>query len=65
MLKIDEEVLAWVVAALKVSSSDECRHHEEASARIRNRIERITSRMHQICEDKLDGITSEDFFLQK
>lgn len=64
-LKINNDVLAWMTAALKASSSDERRQHEETCARINQQIERVTRRMHQMYDDKLDGIISESMYLQK
>ena len=44
-LRFDDEVLAWVSAALRVSHGDEKQHHEEAIHRIQAEYDRLQDRI--------------------
>ena len=64
-LRFDDEVLAWVSAALRVSHGDEKQHHEEAIHRIQAEYDRLQDRIDAMYVDKLDGRIDTDFFDRK
>ena len=64
-LRFDDQVLAWVSQALRVSHGDEKRHHEEAIRRIRTEYDRLQNRIDVMYVDKLDGRIDTDFFDRK
>ncbi len=61
-IRMDDEVLKWVVTALKESHGDERRHHDEAIARLQRQCQRLQTRLDAMYVDKLDGKVSQDFF---
>jgi site-specific DNA recombinase len=64
-LRFDDEVLAWVSQALRVSHDDEKQHHEEAIRRIQVEYDRLQTRIDAMYVDKLDGRIDTDFFDRK
>src|SRR5262245_50029282 len=61
-LSFDDEILAWVRDALRVSHADEKREHEAAIGRLHIEYDRLQSRMHAMYVDKLDGKVDGAFF---
>ena len=64
-LRFDDEVLAWVSQALRVSHGDEKLHHEDAIRRIQAEYDRLQNRIDVMYVDKLDGRIDTDFFDRK
>ena len=64
-IKLDQEVVDWVVIALKESHSDEKRFHQEQVKTLNERYERLTNRFEAMYLDKLDGKISQDFYDRK
>ncbi|EAR22155.1 recombinase family protein [Nitrococcus mobilis] len=64
-LRFDDEVLAWVSQALRVSHGDEKQHHEDAIRRIQAEYNRLQNRIDAMYVDKLDGRIDIDFFDRK
>jgi hypothetical protein len=64
-LQFDDEVMAWVVEALRQSHGDEKRFHEEAILRLRHEYDQFQRRIEAMYEDKLDGRVTAAFFDQK
>ena len=64
-LRFDDEVLAWVSQALRVSHGDEKQHHEEARRRLLAEYDRLQNRIDAMYVDKLDGRIDTDFFDRK
>ena len=64
-LKMDEQVLEWVVSALKESHADEMKYHDEQTAALRAYYEKLQRRLDVMYEDKLDGIIEQDFYERK
>jgi hypothetical protein len=64
-IRFDDEVLAWVSQALRVSHEDERQHHEDAIRRIQAEYERLQNRIDAMYIDKLDGRVDADFFDRK
>jgi hypothetical protein len=64
-LRFDDEVLAWVTQALRVSHGDEKQHHENAIRRIQTEYDRLQNRIDAMYVDKLDGRIDPDFFDRK
>ena len=61
-MKIDEEVLNWMVTALKESHRDEKRDHDEAIARLQKQYTTLQNRLDAMYVDKLDGTVTRQFF---
>jgi site-specific DNA recombinase len=64
-LCFDDEVLAWVSNALRVSHGDEKQHHQDAIRRIQAEYDRLQNRIDAMYVDKLDGRVDTDFFDRK
>lgn len=64
-LRFDDEVLAWVSQALRVSHGDEKQHHDDAIRRIQAEYDRLQNRIVAMDVDKLDGRIDTDFFDRK
>ncbi|MBU6527968.1 recombinase family protein [Methylocystis sp. MJC1] len=64
LLTFGEDVLAWVVQALKESHADERREHEEAIKRLRTESDRLQNRLSGMYFDKLDGRITGAFYDQ-
>jgi len=64
-LRFDDEVLAWVSQALRLSHDDEKQHHEDAIRRIQAEYNRLQNRIDAMYVDKLDGRITVDFFDKK
>jgi site-specific DNA recombinase len=61
-LRFDDEVLHWIITALKESSADKQRDEDQAIARLEAEIARLRNRCAVAYADKLDGTISEAFF---
>jgi site-specific DNA recombinase len=61
-LVFNDEVLAWVRAALLASHADERRDHDAAIARLQAEYNRLQGRMDAMYVDKLDGRIDATFF---
>ena len=61
-LRFDDEVLAWVSQALRVSHGDEKQHHDDAVRRIQAEYDRLQDRIDAMYIDKLDGRIETAFF---
>jgi hypothetical protein len=61
-LKIDEDVLDWVVTALKESHADEMNYHMEISAGLKTQYDKLQRRLYAMYEDKLDGKIDQKIF---
>jgi site-specific DNA recombinase len=64
-IKIDKEVLDWVVTALKESHADEMKYHMEITNALKTQSDKIQRRLYAMYMDKLDGRIDENFFDQK
>ena len=64
-LRFDDEVLAGVSQALRVSHDDERQHHDDAICRIQAEYDRLQSRLDAMYIDKLNGRVDADFFDRK
>ena len=61
-MRFDDEVLAWVSQALRVSHGDEKQHHEDAVRRIQVEYDRLQNRIDAMYVDKR---IETDFFDRK
>src|SRR5690242_11582760 len=61
-LAFDQEVPAWVRAALRASHADEKQEHEAAIARLQDEYNRLQGRIDTMYVDKLDGRIDAAFF---
>jgi site-specific DNA recombinase len=64
-LVLDEDVIEWIVSALKESHADERRFHDEAVSRLKADYQRLQNRLETLYEDKLDGRIDVGFFDRK
>jgi hypothetical protein len=64
-LRFDNQVLAWVSQALRVSHDDEKQHHEDVIRRIQVEYDCLQNRIDAMYVDKLDGRINTDFFNRK
>ena len=64
-LKMDNDVLSWVLAAIKESHKDEKKHHDKLVIRLQDKYKTIKRRIDAMYVDKLDGKISQVFYDQK
>ncbi len=64
-IKLDSEVLSWIVTALKGSHKDEKRYHDEIIANLQKQYGRLQDRLDAMYIDKLDGRIAPEFFDRK
>ena len=64
-IKMDREVLEWVVTALKESHNEEKTYHDEMVSTLQKQYQKLQDRVDAMYVDKLDGKVSEDFFNRK
>ena len=64
-LTFDEEVLGWIIEALRESHHDQCQYHSEAISRLQGDYNRLQARIEQMYVDKLDGGVNDEFFGRK
>ena len=64
-IRMDEEVLGWVIAALKESHADEMKFHADCMETLQNKYSKLARRLDALYEDKLDGNIDQDFFSRK
>jgi site-specific DNA recombinase len=64
-IKLDADVLDWVVTALKESHTDEIKYHDEQTAALKQQYEKLHRRLNAMYEDKLDGLIDQKFYDQK
>lgn len=61
-IQMDEDVLQWVVRALKESHTDEKRYHNEVISKLQGKYKKLQERIDAMYVDKLDGKISQDFY---
>ncbi len=64
-IKLEGDVLEWVISALKSGHEDEKRYHNEMIASLQREYARLQHRLDQMYVDKLDGKISQEFYDQK
>ena len=64
-IKIDKEVVVWIVKALKESHSEEKRYHNGMISTLQNQYQKLQDRIDAMYVDKLEGKISEAFFTRK
>ncbi len=64
-IRFDEEVLEWIITALRESHKDEKKYRDEMIARLQQQYSKIQSRLDAMYEDKLDGVISAEMFKRK
>ena len=64
-IKMDKEVLEWVVLALKESHSEEKRYHNDMISTLQNQYQKLQDRIDAMYVDKLESKISEAFFTRK
>jgi site-specific DNA recombinase len=65
LIRLDKEVLDWVVTALKESHCDEKRYHDEMIGKLQKEYQRLQDRIDAMYVDKLDGKIPHEFFERK
>ena len=61
-IKMDTDVIRWVVAALKESHADEKKYHSEHITALQAQYEKLRHRLGAMYEDKLDGKIDQEFY---
>ena len=64
-IKMDEEILNWVVSALKESHQDEKKYHEDQIKNLQAKYNKLKARLETMYMDKLDGRIDQDFYDRK
>jgi site-specific DNA recombinase len=64
-LSLDEEVLAWLTKALRISHEDAKRFHDDAIARLETEYKVLQARIDGMYLDKLDSRITAAFFDRK
>ncbi len=64
-LKLDDEVLDWVIAALKESHADEKKYHDGKIAALQAQYDKLQNRLDAMYDDKLDGNIDQEFYDRK
>ena len=64
-IKLEGDVLEWVIQALKSGHEDEKRYHNEVIASLQREYARLQHRLDQMYVDKLDGKISQEFYDEK
>ncbi len=64
-IKLDEDVLEWVVKALKESHQDEKKYHDEQITLLQGQYTKLQHRLDAMYIDKLDGNIAQGFYDQK
>jgi site-specific DNA recombinase len=61
-LVLDDEVMGWMMEALRQSHEDERGYHEEAMTQLQAEYTRLQDRIEAMYVDKLDGRVDTVFF---
>ena len=64
-IRLDGDVMTWMVTALKASHSDTKRYHNEMITALQKQYQKLQHRLDAMYVDKLDGTISQAFFDQK
>ena len=64
-VRIDEDVLEWLVEALRTSHAEEKVHHDQMISALQTSYRRIQDRLDKMYVDKLDGNITEEFYEKK
>jgi site-specific DNA recombinase len=62
LIRMDKEVLEWVVTALRESHGDEKRYHDEMIAKLQKEYQKLQNRIDAMYVDKLDAKITQEFF---
>ena len=65
LIRMDKEVLEWVVTALKESHGDEKRYHDEMIGKLQKEYQKLQDRIDTMYIDKLDAKIAQEFFDRK
>ncbi len=64
-IKMDNEVMGWIIAALKESHADTKQYHADRMATLLAQYEKLERRLDAMYEDKLDGRIDQNFYDRK
>jgi site-specific DNA recombinase len=64
-IRFDDEVMEWIVEALKGSHVDQQKFHEEAIALLEEQHKKLQRRLDRMYVDKLDGKVTDEFYDEK
>ncbi len=64
-IQMDNEVLEWIITALKESHGDEKRYHDEMIAKLQKQDQILQDRIDAMYIDKLDGKIHQDLYDRK
>ena len=63
-IHMDDRILEWVKEALQLSHKEEREYHEGMIDSLSRELSKIQGRLAKICEDKLDGVISDDLWAE-
>lgn len=64
-IQIDNQILEWIIEALKESHKDEKEYHDRQIQTLNTQYKILQNRIDKMYDDKVDGKISEDFWLEK
>ena len=64
-LRFDDEVMSWIIQALKESHADKKKFHDETLSRLQGEYTKLQHRIDAMYVDKLDGNVSLNFYEEK
>jgi len=64
-ITVTEEHKNWIIDALKLSLADEKEYNEERISSLEAQAKKLRDRIEKLYMDKLDGVISESFWMQK
>lgn len=64
-IRIDDEVIEWIIDALKISHKDEKKFHAEQLSKLQGEVRKRQERLDAAYDDKLDGLIGEDTWRRK
>jgi site-specific DNA recombinase len=64
-ISLDDDVLQWVISALKNSHTDEKRYHDEMISTLQTQYQKTQNRLDAMYLDKLDGRISQSLYDEK
>jgi site-specific DNA recombinase len=63
--QINEEILSWIIEALKESNEEEKAYHHGMVSSLNRELSKIQNRLAKIYEDRLDGLITTELWEQK
>ena len=64
LIQINEEILSWIIEALKESNKEEKEYHHGMVSSLNRELSKIQNRLAKIYEDRLDGLITTELWEQ-